>query len=112
MFKNMEDETMRCGSSLLRMLIVLRLGFECSFFLNINLKFIMHLYNITFDTSTVLVLATDYEQLYQILRDLDDKYRSKGRYELYYQWDKNTIDKCEIRVVSMKEAGIVSAVAH
>lgn len=72
----------------------------------------MYLYEITFDTSTVLALAEDYNQLFSMLYDLDHKYKSEGRYNLYYHWDENTKDKCNIKVVNTSKPCIVSAVAH
>ena len=71
----------------------------------------MRLFQVTFDTSTVIVLAINHAQLYAILRDLDDKYVLKAGI-IFYQWDKDTIDKCDIKVINQTEAGIVSAVAH
>ena len=72
----------------------------------------MNLYQVTFDTSTVLVLAADYDQLYECLKKLDSKYWSEGHYELYYHWDEDTRDKCDIKVIDLNKVGIVSAVAH
>lgn len=71
----------------------------------------MNLYQVTFDTSTVFVLAQSWEQLYIILKDLDSKYKATAGI-LFYWWDDKTYDRCDIKKINLNVAGIVSAVAH
>lgn len=71
----------------------------------------MNLYKVTFDTTTVLVLAQSWEQLYTILKDLDPKYKATAGI-LFYWWDDKTYDRCDIKKINQHEAGIVTAVAH
>lgn len=61
----------------------------------------LQLYQITFDTTVITLLAKDMNQLFEMLKEKDKNFfREKDR--IFYSWGKDYTDECDIYPVTMK----------
>jgi len=72
----------------------------------------MNLYQITFDTTTITVLARNYQELLKILQEEDDSFVSIMGDNLQYEWDEDTVDSCHIHIVDITNPHIVQWEQH
>ena len=71
----------------------------------------MNLYQVTFDATTITVVAKNKQELFQMLKDKDKGFETLYN-DLYYRWGDKDIDKCTVVKVSMTIPLIIHWEAH
>ena len=71
----------------------------------------MKLYQVSFDATTITVVAEDLENLFIVLHSRDEQFELKDD-KIFYRWDYAVVDECDVIEVSMKIPLVVQWESH
>ena len=70
----------------------------------------MKLYQVTFDTNLITLLAEDHDSAKQLLLDTDDSFFREGE-SLFFQFPGESIE-CEFTEINMNEGSVIQWESH